>query len=181
MRRAVSKAGADCGCTFSLFCSVVLSAVVRVALRSIQAIDGLFDLGFGIVEIGSVTPKPQPGNPQPRVFRLPEAGAVINRYGFNCDGAPTVAERLLERRRLQLLSGAPENGGVGRLLGVNLGKNKTTEDAAADYEARTRIPRSLLKPPSPAAQPTTGANQRGRLGWRQPQEAAYSHPPHLYL
>ena len=62
--------------------------------KQAEAIDGLFDLGFGIVEIGSVTPEPQPGNPQPRMFRLPLDGAVINRMGFNSDGHEAVRERL---------------------------------------------------------------------------------------
>lgn len=62
--------------------------------KQAQAIDGLFDLGFGIVEIGSVTPEPQPGNPTPRMFRLPLDHAVINRLGFNSEGHEAVRERL---------------------------------------------------------------------------------------
>ncbi|KAJ3524856.1 hypothetical protein NMY22_g10821 [Coprinellus aureogranulatus] len=62
-----------------------------------EAIDGLFDLGFSWVEIGSVTPKPQAGNPKPRVFRLEEDNAVINRYGFPSQGAAFVLQRLRER------------------------------------------------------------------------------------
>ncbi|CAO1629201.1 unnamed protein product [Parajaminaea phylloscopi] len=64
-----------------------------------EAVDGLFDLGFGLVEIGSVTPQPQPGNPQPRYFRLPAHSAAINRFGFNSDGHDVVLGRLLERVR----------------------------------------------------------------------------------
>ena len=82
--------------------------------------DALLGLGFGSVEIGSVTPRPQPGNPRPRVFRLAEDEAVINRYGFNSDGMDAVAARLAARSRRGI-------------VGVNLGKNKDTEDAAADY------------------------------------------------
>ncbi len=82
--------------------------------------DALRALGFGFVEIGSVTPRPQQGNPRPRVFRLSEDDAVINRYGFNSDGIDVVAKRLAARTRQ----------GV---LGVNLGKNKETADAADDY------------------------------------------------
>ena len=86
-------------------------------------------LGFGFVEIGSVTPQPQPGNPLPRLFRLSQAEAVINRMGFNNAGAEAMA-RLLAGR----------NGDASRrgILGINLGKNKTTEDAAADYEIGIR-------------------------------------------
>jgi len=88
-------------------------------------------LGFGFVEIGSVTPRPQPGNPLPRVFRLTEDAAVINRYGFNSAGADA-ARANLERARAQapgLFAAVP--------LGINLGKNKETPDEqAADDFAR---------------------------------------------
>ncbi|KAF0298026.1 Dihydroorotate dehydrogenase (quinone), mitochondrial [Amphibalanus amphitrite] len=88
-----------------------------------EACDGMLDVGFGFVEVGSVTPQPQPGNPQPRVFRLEEDDAVINRYGFNSEGHAAVVERLRARRE------------AGGLVGVNLGKNKLSADAAADYVA----------------------------------------------
>ncbi|WFD00527.1 hypothetical protein MYAM1_003276 [Malassezia yamatoensis] len=65
--------------------------------KQAQAIDGLFDLGFGMVEVGSVTPEPQPGNPSPRAFRLPLDAAMINRYGFNSDGLAVVHDRLTAR------------------------------------------------------------------------------------
>lgn len=89
-----------------------------------DAILGLKDLGFSIVEIGSVTPEPQPGNPKPRVFRLPEDEAVINRYGFNSEGHDKVTKRVndLDKSLLDKV-----------LLGVNLGKNKLSENAAQDY------------------------------------------------
>mmetsp|Transcript_27415 Transcript_27415/g.68790 ORF Transcript_27415/g.68790 Transcript_27415/m.68790 type:complete len:449 (+) Transcript_27415:1248-2594(+) len=93
--------------------------------KDARAVDPLLNAGFAFVEIGSVTPRPQPGNPKPRVFRLPEDKAVINRYGFNSDGVEAVATRLARRD-----DGRPVAPGV---LGVNLGKNKTSEDAAADY------------------------------------------------
>lgn len=83
-----------------------------------------FDLGCGFVEVGGVTPKPQAGNPRPRLFRLEHDRAVINRMGFNNQGLAAVAARLKAVR--------------GRLpgpVGVNLGKNKDSEDAAADYAA----------------------------------------------
>jgi dihydroorotate dehydrogenase len=90
-----------------------------------EAPAALFALGFGFVEIGSVTPKPQPGNPRPRVFRLTEDGGVINRLGFNSDGHAAVAARLSRFR-----AATPSQAGP---LGVNLGKNKESADAAADF------------------------------------------------
>ncbi|RLN02628.1 hypothetical protein BBO99_00007505 [Phytophthora kernoviae] len=98
-----------------------------------EAMEGMLDIGFGCVEIGSVTPKPQPGNPKPRVFRLAEDRGVINRYGFNSNGLEAVGarlERYVGSREKRTSSGQGHRAGV---LGVNLGKNKTTEDAAADY------------------------------------------------
>lgn len=80
-------------------------------------------LGFGFVEVGSVTPRPQPGNPRPRLFRLDKDRAIINRMGFNNAGLDAMAWHL-KRTWPQ----------PGILLGVNLGKNKDTEDAAEDYE-----------------------------------------------
>jgi dihydroorotate dehydrogenase len=76
--------------------------------------------GFGFVEVGTVTPRPQAGNPQPRLFRLREDEAVINRMGFNNDGIEIVRRRLAQRRKM----------GV---LGINVGMNKDAGDAAADY------------------------------------------------
>lgn len=76
--------------------------------------------GFGFVELGGVTPRPQPGNPRPRLFRLTGDRAVINRFGLNSDGAEAVAERLKAR--------AP-----GGIVGLNLGANKDSTDRAADY------------------------------------------------
>ena len=82
--------------------------------------DALMRLGFGFAEVGGVTLKPQPGNPKPRVFRLPADQAVINRYGLNSEGADKVASRLAARERR----------GV---LGINLGANKDSADRIADY------------------------------------------------
>ena len=85
-----------------------------------EALHGLARMGFGAVECGSVTPRPQPGNPKPRLFRLAEDEAVINRMGFNNDGLEPFANRLRDRPR-----SVP--------IGANLGANKDTEDKAADY------------------------------------------------
>jgi len=95
------------------------------------ALDGTARLGFGFLEVGSITPRPQGGNPRPRLFRLTEDRAVINRMGFNNEGAARAAERLALWRRRNPKGSAP-------LLGINLGKNKETEDPAADYLAGLR-------------------------------------------
>lgn len=89
-----------------------------------EAIEGLYDIGFGFIEIGSVTPKPQPGNPKPRVFRLLEDKAIVNRYGFNSDGHEIVWERIKQLREDKDFTG---------IIGINLGKNKDSDDAVQDY------------------------------------------------
>jgi len=93
------------------------------------AIKGLSALGFGHVEVGTVTPRPQPGNPKPRVFRLLEDEAVINRLGFPGKGAEFVGRRLLPKGRNRLKVHKDT------LVGVNLGKNKDTplDESARDY------------------------------------------------
>ncbi|XP_074769615.1 dihydroorotate dehydrogenase (quinone), mitochondrial isoform X4 [Athene noctua] len=98
-----------------------------------EAVDGLYKMGFGFVEVGTVTPQPQEGNPRPRVFRLAEDEAVINRYGFNSHGHVAVERRLRARQEMQL-----RLTGEGMPLGVNLGKNKSSTNAAADYVAGVR-------------------------------------------
>lgn len=85
------------------------------------AINGLSQLGFGFVEIGTVTPRPQPGNPKPRLFRLPEAEAIINRMGFNNQGV----DALLSRVQAAKFDG---------ILGINIGKNFDTPVAQADQD-----------------------------------------------
>jgi len=91
--------------------------------KNAEVPDAMLRLGFGLVEAGSVTPRPQKGNPRPRLFRVPAAGAVINRFGFNNQGLDAFAARL-ETRRAKGLPG---------IVGANIGKNKETEDAGADY------------------------------------------------
>jgi len=95
--------------------------------KNARCIDGLAAMGFGFVEVGTVTPKPQPGNPKPRMFRLPEANALINRLGFNNDGLDAFianVQRSHVRQQRQPL-----------LLGLNIGKNAATpiEAATQDY------------------------------------------------
>ncbi|XP_055608249.1 dihydroorotate dehydrogenase (quinone), mitochondrial-like [Uranotaenia lowii] len=90
-----------------------------------EAVNGLHKIGFGFVEIGSVTPEPQPGNDRPRVFRLNEDKAIVNRYGFNSEGHQAVFERLQKVQQA--------NGESKVTLGINLGKNKLSDDAVGDY------------------------------------------------
>jgi dihydroorotate dehydrogenase len=88
--------------------------------KNAEAVAPLTRAGFGFVEVGAATPRPQPGNPRPRLFRLPEDRAVINRFGFNNDGAEAIAARLARADRR-----VP--------VGINLGANKTSDDRAADF------------------------------------------------
>ncbi|MCC1480130.1 quinone-dependent dihydroorotate dehydrogenase [Roseibaca sp. Y0-43] len=94
--------------------------------KNAQALGGLSRAGFGFVEVGAATPRPQPGNPRPRLFRLPEDRAVINRFGFNNDGAQAIAARLAKRPK-------------GMVLGLNLGANKDSADRAGDFAQVLRI------------------------------------------
>jgi dihydroorotate dehydrogenase len=111
----------------------VLSSPVGLAAgfdKNAEGYNALSDLGFGFIEVGTVTAEPQPGNPKPRLFRLPRDRAIINRMGFNNHGAKEVSERLIGQRRT--------------VVGVNIGKTKrvSEEDAIADYQksARTLAP-----------------------------------------
>lgn len=88
--------------------------------KNAEAVDGLLRMGVGFCEIGAVTPRPQEGNPKPRLFRLTEDRAVINRFGFNNAGEEAILKNLSRHRR---------NG----VVGINLGANKDSEDKAADY------------------------------------------------
>ena len=88
--------------------------------KNAQALAPLARAGFGFVEAGAVTPRAQPGNPRPRLFRLAEERAVINRFGFNNDGMEVVARRLANR---------PSNA----VIGLNLGANKDSTDRAEDF------------------------------------------------
>lgn len=95
--------------------------------KNARCIDGLGAMGFGFVEVGTVTPKAQPGNPKPRMFRLPQANALINRLGFNNDGLEAFIANV---RRSSFRE-------KGRILGLNIGKNAATpiEHATGDYLA----------------------------------------------
>ena len=88
--------------------------------KNATAIAPLTRAGFGFIEIGAATPRAQPGNPKPRLFRLTQDRAVINRFGFNNDGMAAIAKRL-------------ENRPKGAVIGLNLGANKDSEDRAADF------------------------------------------------
>jgi dihydroorotate dehydrogenase len=95
--------------------------------KDAQVHDALLRLGFGFVEVGTVTPLPQPGNPRPRVFRLDADRALINRLGFNSGGLDALVARLDARRGRR----------VG-IVGVNIGRNRDSADAVADYAAGVR-------------------------------------------
>ncbi|WP_425037909.1 quinone-dependent dihydroorotate dehydrogenase [Primorskyibacter sp. S187A] len=88
--------------------------------KNAEALVGLSKSGFGFIEVGAATPRPQPGNPKPRLFRLSEDAAAINRFGFNNDGMDAIGARLADR---------PQN----MILGLNLGANKDSDDRAADF------------------------------------------------
>lgn len=101
--------------------------------KNARAVPGLLGLGFGHVEVGTVTARPQPGNPRPRLFRLLEDEAIVNRMGFNNDGAAVVASRLHRLRRTR--------AGADAVIGVNIGKTKVVPavDAVADYVESARL------------------------------------------
>ncbi len=88
--------------------------------KNADALAPLSQAGFGFIEVGAATPRPQPGNPRPRLFRLTEDMAAINRFGFNNDGMAAIADRLSQR---------PESS----VIGLNLGANKDSEDRASDF------------------------------------------------
>lgn len=156
--------------------------------KDAQAIDGLFDLGFGYVEVGSVTPVPQAGNPKPRFFRLEEDEAAINRYGFNSLGHGQTLAQL--RSRLVRFAqehptlfpnpsgsplppdGLPRSLRPGHILGVNLGKNKTSPaDSNEDYIKGVRllgpyadvIVINVSSPNTPGLRALQGAEELERL------------------
>lgn len=95
--------------------------------KNAEVPDAMLGYGFGFVEVGTITPKPQPGNPRPRIFRLTQDRAVINRLGFNNAGHAAARARLLARAR--------DAAGARGIVGVNIGANKDATDRAADYVA----------------------------------------------
>ena len=127
--RLWGAAGAPFGSGSDASAGVTIAGVAfpnRVGLaagldKNAEAIPGLFALGFGAVEVGTLTPRPQPGNPKPRLFRLTEDEAVINRMGFNNDGIDAALARIA---RLGKRPG---------VLGINVGANKDSDDRVADY------------------------------------------------
>ena len=99
--------------------------------KNATAIGSLMQVGFGFIEVGAATPRPQPGNPRPRLFRLTEDRAAINRFGFNNDGIGAIAERLSNRPH-----SVP--------LGLNLGANKESTDRARDFAEVMRAARAHI-------------------------------------
>ncbi len=105
------------------FCGKNLSSPVGVAAgfdKNAEVYNPLFNLGFGFVEVGTITPKPQYGNPKPRVFRLEEDEALINRLGFNNSGSEDISSRISKEAKKGI-------------LGINIGPNKDTENRIGDY------------------------------------------------
>ena len=139
-RRAVASYGVEAmGLTFPN----VLGLAAGFDKNAV-GIEALAALGFGHVEIGTVTGEPQPGNPRPRLFRLPADRAVVNRMGFNNDGAEVVARRLAQRRTRLEGPSRPTRGATmpnSTVLGVNIGKSKVVpeDDAVRDYEKSARL------------------------------------------
>jgi dihydroorotate dehydrogenase len=133
--------------------------------KDARALTGLARLGFGHIEVGTVTPLPQSGNPKPRLFRLPAARALINRMGFNSGGVTAMAGRLLALRDANRLGGT--------LLGVNVGKNKDTPlDRAADdyicamtavYASADYLTLNLSSPNTPGLRTLQSADALGPL------------------
>lgn len=98
--------------------------------KNARALPALMRAGFGFVEVGAATPRPQPGNPKPRLFRLTEDRAIINRFGFNNEGAEKIATRLAHR---------PDAYPAGIPVGLNIGANKDSQDKSTDFAAVVRI------------------------------------------
>lgn len=152
--------------------------------KNAEVPDAMLRLGFGFVEAGTVTPRPQPGNPYPRMFRLPEQRAVINRLGFNNGGLEAFTERLAIRRSaLKRASG---------IVGANVGKNKDTAEAADDYAlgVRTLAPVAdylvvnISSPNTPGLRALQGREPLARLLARvmaARDEAKLAYPPPLLL
>jgi dihydroorotate dehydrogenase len=101
--------------------------------KNAEVPDALLRLGFGFVEVGTITPQPQPGNPRPRLFRLDADHGVINRLGFNSQGADAALRRLAARAAPSHPSPASGGGMGGGIVGINVGANKETADRVADY------------------------------------------------
>ena len=108
--------------------------------KNAEGIDALAALGFGFVEVGTVTGEPQPGNPRPRLFRLPADRAVVNRMGFNNDGAEVVARRLAARLR--------HRGTATSWSGVNIGKTKVVPDDGRGAPTTRRAPGCSRRTPT---------------------------------
>ena len=129
--------------------------------KNARAAPALFNIGFGFVEVGTVTPLAQPGNPRPRLFRLTEDEAIINRLGFNNEGQAAVHARLVRYARL------PGRG----VLGVNIGANKESQDRIADYARGARcfadvadyLTVNISSPNTPGLRDLQGAEALRRL------------------
>jgi dihydroorotate dehydrogenase len=143
--------------------------------KNAEVPDAMLAVGFGLVEIGSVTPLPQPGNPRPRLFRLPEDRGVINRMGFNGEGLEAARSRLATRARRGF-------------VGVNVGANKDSQDRTADYVTCARalaahadyLVCNVSSPNTPGLRNLQGREQLGNL-LRRVQDAIAAKPVPLVV
>ena len=126
--------------------------------KNAEGIDALAALGFSFVEVGTVTGEPQPGNPRPRLFRLPADRAVVNRMGFNNDGAEAVARRLAARR-------AGRHGDV--VVGVNIGQTKAVPRRPARWPTTRRAPACSRRTPTTWSSTSAPRTPRGCATCRQ--------------
>src|SRR5476649_903965 len=143
--------------------------------KNAEVPDAMLRIGFGLVEIGSVTPRPQAGNPRPRLFRLPKDRGVINRMGFNSEGLDAARQRLAVRARRGF-------------VGVNIGANKDSEDRTADYVTCARalaahadyLVCNVSSPNTPGLRNLQGREQLGNL-LRRVQDAIAAKPVPLVV
>ncbi len=130
------RAAADPGVLATSVAGIVFPNPIGMAAgfdKNAEVPDALARLGFGFVEVGTITPRPQEGNPRPRMFRLAEDEAIINRLGFNNDGLIAAAKRLKDR-----FAGPA-------IVGANVGANKDSADRIADYEAGVKAVKGLAR------------------------------------
>jgi dihydroorotate dehydrogenase len=166
------KRGNDYGAILrSTVCGITFPNPVGLAAgfdKNAEVIGEVLGFGFGFVELGSITPLPQSGNPKPRLFRVPSAKAVINRFGFNSDGIDRCQQRFAAYRDENI---DPMHKAVRGIIGINIGKNKESVDAAKDYATGIRrfapfadyITVNVSSPNTPGLRDLQSREQLGQL------------------